>query len=457
MINECFSTKNAVAAELFSAAWCNLDCAYCYIPKGNQTLVDKHKEIIREVKEIWPLVNRLKKIFGTENLELLSHWGSEPSLTIKHFKEFYKVAIKEFPNLYGIKMSSNFLSNTDDIIDFILTFSNERKFEFDVQMSLDGPPWITDNNRRGGATQKIVENMINFISELNQVDTQHKISVHFKPTVSRNDYEKLLEDDNLLEYYKFFDKVLDDLIKANVKGNVLISRGCDMTVVCPDLYTTQDGINFNRIYEKTIQIRDKHKFKHVVPDSNYWFGFKKVALLGNEFFTKQKMFTCSAGDSQFGISEYLHPCHDTFYLPYPRIQEDILNDTDRLHSEHEEKDVKSGRLTKTKNLMTKKIENVNSDELKKYVYYMRGFHDFAQHKVGFAVAMIKEMAYAGQVSECYKNDDMAETLAIFSLSRHSCPTGQMQQVGSMNIQYHTYYRLFGNGLVENFVKRYLTE
>jgi hypothetical protein len=36
-------------------------------------------------------------------------------------------------------MSSNFLSNTDNMIDFFLTFPTDRKFNFEVQMSLDGP------------------------------------------------------------------------------------------------------------------------------------------------------------------------------------------------------------------------------------------------------------------------------------------------------------------------------
>jgi hypothetical protein len=169
------------------------------------------------------------------------------------------------------------------------------------------------------------------------------------------------------------------------------------------------------------------------------------------------MFTCSAGDSQFGISEYLHPCHDTFYLPYPNIQNDMLNDTDRIQSEHEELDIKTGRLNKTKELMTHKIDDLNNFDLLKYHYYLRSFHDFLKHKVNTATAIIKEMAYTNQISECYKYDEMAALLALFSLTRHSCPTGQMQQIGTMNIQPHTYYRLFGNGLVESFLKRYLKE
>src|SRR6056297_694264 len=130
--------KQAVAAELFSAAWCNLDCTYCYIPKHNEKIKEKHQTIIRELKEVYPLIERLKKIYG-ENLQILSHWGAEPSLTIEHFKDFYVQAVKEFPNLNTISFSSNFLQNTQKVADFIKEFPQDRKFEFDVQMSLDGP------------------------------------------------------------------------------------------------------------------------------------------------------------------------------------------------------------------------------------------------------------------------------------------------------------------------------
>ena len=81
---------NPVALELFSAAWCNLDCTYCYIPKHNKFIVEKHKKIIEEVIEVVVIVDRIKKLYGNQ-LKVVSHWGTEPSLTIQHFGPFTRL------------------------------------------------------------------------------------------------------------------------------------------------------------------------------------------------------------------------------------------------------------------------------------------------------------------------------------------------------------------------------
>ena len=446
-----------VAVELFAAAWCNLDCKYCYIPKGNPFLIKKHKQIIEEIKQVTPVINRLKKIYGND-LEIISHWGSEPSLTISNFKDFYYEVLKQFPKFKMISFSSNFMqkSKVDDVIDFIKTFPSDKKITFRIQLSLDGPKWITDENRRGGATEKIVENMIYFIKQLNITSIPHQIRTHFKPTMSRFQYPKMIKNGEVLNYYTFFDNVITKMVNANKNRKVVMSFNCDPTIVCPDDYITQDGINFNQMYEN-IQIIKNHNFNYVKPDFNYYHGFKKVVLLGHELFTKTKMFTCSAGDSQFGISEYLHPCHDTFYLPYDEIVDSFEDDTDRIQSINEIQNVKSGRDYMTRNILCKKFSDLDEKGVLDYVYLMRGFHDFFRLRLSNSIAVIKELAYANQISKCYMHDEMAELLGAFTITRHSCPTGQMQYLASMNINHISYFRLFGNGLIENFLKKFIDE
>lgn len=460
MINSITKQKNAVAVELFSAAWCNLDCKYCYIPKHNQTIIDKHQEIIDEVKKVDPLIKRIKKLYGND-VSIMSHWGSEPSLTIKYFKDFYHRAFKEFPSLKTISWSSNFLSRIDDMVDFISELSphDDRELDFDIQLSLDGPPWITDENRRGGATKNIVENMYDFFEKINNLPEEKikgkTIKTHFKPTMSKEQYVPMTNYDTVYNYYLFFDKVCWNLSERNKKGRIKPTFNCDPTVICPDDYTKQDGINFNKMYETIQEVRHNVTFRKIKPDFNYYFAFQKLCILSHELFTKSKMFTCSAGDSQFGISERLHPCHDTFYHPYEAMKDAYKKDNDRSHSNHESDNVQTGRMDITKDKLTKNIDSLSNKELFDYIYMMRGFHDFTKMRLTYCMAIIKEMAYCGQVSECYKNDDMAELLALFSITRHSCPTGHMQYLGSMNLIHPVYFKLFGNGLLENFVRRWL--
>ena len=49
MLNTFSNESRVVSIELFSAAWCNLDCTYCYIPKHTDFAKSKHNEIIEKV------------------------------------------------------------------------------------------------------------------------------------------------------------------------------------------------------------------------------------------------------------------------------------------------------------------------------------------------------------------------------------------------------------------------
>lgn len=448
------------AVELFSAAWCNMDCKYCYIPKGSQIIKDKHQQIIDEAIQITPIINRIKKLFDPNQIKVFGHWGTEPSLTIHHFKDFYKQAIQEFSNLDEINFSSNFMqqSKVDNVVDFIKTFPTDRKFTFDIQASLDGPKWITDENRRGGATESIIKNIVHFIKELNQDGLYHKVIVHFKPTVSKSQYPELLKNNELLNYYQFFDDVFRKMYDVNTNNNVIIITNADMTVVCPDDYTQQDGINFNRIYETIIDLHNNYQFDFIKPDlGSYYNALRKLILLSDKIYTNQHMFTCSAGDSQFGISENFQPCHDTFYLPYDEINDALLEDIDRTNSMHDIENVEAGRIDLAKKQLCLDIETLDKFNAVKSIYNYRSYHDFFKFRLSYGVSIVKEMAYSGLISSCYKNNDMARLLSAFIQIRHSCPTGHQQYYGTIHLASIDYFKLFGNGLLENFIKRFIIE
>lgn len=232
---------------------------------------------------------------------------------------------------------------------------------------------------------------------------------------------------------------------------------CDPTIVCPDDYTQQDGKNFSELYLQILELGKSNYFNTIRPSFGYYGALEKIGKLAHEYFTKQHMFTCSAGDSQFGVSEYLHPCHDTFYHPYENIKEAFYKDKDRLGSEFDICNVEIGRYDLVKNTLTKDISSMEEKDYQKYLYELRAYHDFTKHKLSTGVALSKELAHCGLISDCYKNDDMALLLAMYVNTRHSCPTGNIENLGSKFLNFIAYYKLFGNGLLENFLKRYLKE
>lgn len=451
IFHEKISFLKPVAVELFSCAWCNLDCIYCSIPKDNDILLKKHNDIINEIKnDPEKVIDRICKFYDEDKIQIISHWGTEPSLTIKYFDKFYDLVLKRFKKFDTISFSSNFISNTKDVINFINNFNDDKVINFNIQMSLDGPEWVTDVSRRQGSTKTIINNIVKFFKGINENENlKHKISVHFKPTLPK-EYFKIMDSEKLNEYYLFFNNVLHEMFENNKNNKINIAKETiHFTIVCPQDYTTEDGKEFSSLYLRTKYLSEFKKYKYVQPFFSYYSAFKRLLDFGNEFFTKQRMFTCSAGDTQFGISNNINPCHDTYYYDIDEYEELLLKDNDRLHNTNEFIRNKSFEITKKQ-----MVHSFDSDNIKnlEYIYRLRSFHDFAKFKIANSVSMILLMAKCGQVSDVYKNIKMAELLAIFSCSRHSCLAQNQLYFGSMNINHPGYFKLFGNGLIENFIK-----
>ncbi|MFW6002523.1 MAG: hypothetical protein ACOCQD_04210 [archaeon] len=69
--------------------------------------------------------------------------------------------------------------------------------------------------------------------------------------------------------------------------------------------------------------------------------------------------------------------------------------------------------------------------------------------------MAKELANAGLISNCYKYDDMATLLSIYINSRHSCFVRQLQKNKSIYLLPMSLLKLFGNGVLERFIRKNL--
>jgi len=449
-INRYFNHPVITAAELFAAGWCNLNCKYCYIPKTD-FLKDIHKVIIEKI-ESGTLLSELKEIFG-EELTHLTHWGTEPTLTVKKFKEFYAEAIKIFPKLNTIGLSSNFMTSPKNLVTFVLDIlPKERSFSIDMQVSLDGPPYITDSNRLGGAAGQIIKNCLYVTKELSDNNSIHKVSMHLKPTIGVGNIKTLTDIDKMAEYYDFFDEFMFDWLE--VGKNISISRSCDPTLVVPYEYTQEDGKNFYQLLLNQLELQSNNYKAISKPESNYFHRFRGKLWFFKEFFTKHSMFTCSAGDSQIGLGDLplaVHSCHRTFYLDH---EEYIGAAREHGLDELTLQGIDTGRNDL---LADSHITNFNNEvKLIKHLYTNRAQHDFAKHRISFGVAAVLELAHAGQVSKCYKDPEMALLLSYFSQVL-DCPIENVSLTGSTMIKPIPMFRIFGNGLFENILGRILKD
>ena len=451
-INRFYEHPPVVAVELFSAGWCNLECKYCYIPKTD-FLKKVHRQIIARIKD-GSLADDIIDIYG-DTLESIAHWGTEPTLTVGLFKPFYEKIEKACPKLKDIKISSNFMTPPTNLVKWITEIIPQNKqLEVSIQVSLDGPPFITDKNRIGGSTGKIVENVLKFTKMLNDVGTMHKVSAHLKPTNGAEDILALSDMKRATEYYEFFEQFMTDWAEANHNKLIDISAACDPTLVLPGAYTTEDGKAFHQFVLNQVKLQERDWKMISRPESNYFWRFRNKKFVYKELFSKQRMFTCSAGDSCYasgdkpGVSYF---CHQAFYMNYPEYYDEVQKyglDEQTMEA------IDMGRSDIVKDYFI--IQKENQLNTIKSMYLSRAYNDFLEGKMSHTIGQILAMADCGQINPVYKDIKLAEQFAYFS-QVIDCPINNIMITSSSMVGSSSLLRVFGNGAFENIFGRIIKE
>lgn len=422
-----------VATEVLTTGWCPLNCQYCYIPK-TEKMKQLHKSIISKIRSgEW--------VESIKNKEYIGLWGTEPILTILAIKDKLDTIKKNNPRLKEISFSTSMILHPRPFADFIIKAGELNIPSIDMQISLDGPEWITDNNRMQGATKKVIKNTKMLIEMLNDKKLSTRVKIHWKATLTIDNIRAMNRNISLIhEYYKFFEELTDELKKLNKNKNVIIENSSAPTLVVPGKYTADDGKELAKFFE--------HLYQFHYPNT-YVYRLLRLWDYKDELH-KVRMFTCSGGDSNIGFDgKYIHICHRTFYLNNREYIDSILN-----MDKYKNWDVS--------NFERGSIENVNkyfivdpNDEFNttRFAYVMRGYHDFLKFRLSATIALIKELAMTGQALPIYLRDDRrAELLALFLHTALSCPMENLLNTGSIHIVPVSLVRAFANGAFEVLLK-----
>jgi len=459
MIRE-FKNKNIFAAGIFSSAACQLKCKYCYIYKGD-LMGDLQKKIKVKLRGK-TFINDLEKVYG-KNLKHLALWGAEPTLTLKEIEKALPDLLKRFPKLKEIFISTNLMTSPKIILSFIRTLAKAtRKVRFSIQISLDGPAFITDVNRIKGAAKKIPENFFYLIKELNKINLKNtEIVFSFKPTLTLDNIKMLNRNvPRLKKYFDYFDLIFQRYRELNKNEHVHIFYFCTPTVAIPGRYTSRDGKSL-ALFFKNLRIlarknKEKHYWKYINGSLNcYTYRFNRSIADLNESLVKLSMFTCSGGKNNFalGINKDLHICHRTFYLNEKKYIDNLLS----------QKDIKNwdGNLLRNKkpnmDLINKNYiaDITNKDNCIKTMYVLRNYHDFTKLKIFYTIAFLKELALAGQCGKEYlRNNNLATLFAIFINSCLACQSENLLNVGVIHFIPASLIRLFANGAFKEILRDY---
>jgi len=310
-----------------------------------------------------------------------------------------------------------------------------RKVEFKVQMSVDGPAFITDVNRMEGAAEAIPRNFFGLIDALNDIDLG-ELKVHFtwKVTHSIDNIRYLVDNpEKFDEYLEYFDNLQERFKKECKNPHVSLAYSYYPTLVMPGKYTSDDGRKFTQYLK---EFHKRGRFTAYTGRLNRLFKY-------NSELHKRHVFSCSGGDSNLGLGQEVHICHRTFYYNNESYVEAILaSDIDNW-------DVSLFRRGTIDFIRKNYISP--PEEILRFRYIMRGYHDFWAFHLSYTKAMMTELALAGQ-ADPMPSDRYLEMFSLFINCCLSCPMENLLNTGSINIQTVSLLRMFGNGAFEEILK-----
>jgi MoaA/NifB/PqqE/SkfB family radical SAM enzyme len=247
---------------LFTTALCNLNCGYCYICKdaaGGLAQIDKDLEqdfandqYIKQVLDYDPELRN--------TIDGITLWGGEPFLHMERFTDHIKAYFDAFPNFNKIMTSTNFtIPNQAKIIEHLLKeigkyYNGNVYFNFDLQISIDGYPEMNDFGRGKGTTEKFLKNFRD-LCDIDYDTSKIILSVHTKPTLSKETMHFLDTPEKCIKWYTFFDTELYQVQKENnAKWNY---HNSVFNCASPSEWTKEDGYTYAKINQN---ILDSQKY-----------------------------------------------------------------------------------------------------------------------------------------------------------------------------------------------------
>ena len=420
------------ALELFTSALCPLNCRYCYIPKCS-AMANIHNDIIQNT-----LTNEQTRIVKEKfpNLRTISLWGAEPTVSLENLLPKLKKFAESINKLDSITFSTNFVNIKP--IKHLLKVFEDIDIELKIQISLDGPDFITDYNRAPGLTKRILENIDELIDFAKQLEFKRKPLIHFKSTITTENMRYMLNRNLIEEYFSFWDELFSSIKEK--ESNMAFILKCYPTLEVPGRYTKLDGETFANFLKQVHSI-GQH--------SDYTFRLIRLVQFSKNLYARHHEFTCSAMDSNLGLDGLtVHPCHRTFFLDRQEYLDAIL----RMDA-YQNWDVS----LLDKGLIDAANKNfvvpIKDNDFSRFAYLGRAYHDFFRFRVSITSAIIHEMALAGEVGKYYlRLPELRELLSIFLHAAVGCPVESILNSGSIHLPILSLIRLFGNGAFIEVIK-----
>lgn len=253
---------NREAAVVYPCGVCNLNCRYCTIDK-NPVLLDIDNELEESFKGDY-YFNRIKEYFSRRNqLKRLETWGGEPFLHMDRIYPLVHQLINYYPYFDTMYSSTNF--SFDDWLNQFMGLMNVfaqypyRDFNYTLQLSVDGPPYINDINRGADVSKRCVANFDKLVALIkdNQFPKNVKLTCTLKGTWDTESIKQLNNKERLIEFFKYYeDTYIDKIRQLNLPN---IEFACNVpNMAVPSPATKEDGKIFANLVRLCREIENEN-------------------------------------------------------------------------------------------------------------------------------------------------------------------------------------------------------
>lgn len=443
-----FKKTKLKSITLYTSGICNLNCSYCYVAK-NKYLNDVHSELMSSFKSpcyYVDFLNRLKEYFYVDELNDINFWGAEPTYGFYDIIPTIYNIVSNYPKIKNYTFSTNF--TLPDVVDRIKYLFNNIPPSKDkkcfLQISIDGPSYINDLNRGNGTTEKIVYNFDKLLESLDYIDAT--VQIMFKPTLSLENIRFLNNNNLIYDYYNWFEQTFIKKMKDIGYTNY---NSVSVSLACPGLYSSEDGIEYAKFLKESFRISHEHrlnvfsipKLKRINSNKD---KFRSYGLTGG---------TCGTGFNNIGLlpNYKVCMCHRAFG--------DFVESYNRESQKYSSKlDSIDNRLFNSENIIDNTI--FPYQELEKYSLQYRAFYLNGSTSLMSSYAiLIKVLADCGQIDTKYSNFDNAlDAARMMKIVSPVCIKDIHQVTGTSYPSYGSLIRLYLNGALEEILnesKKYI--
>jgi sulfatase maturation enzyme AslB (radical SAM superfamily) len=437
-------------AVFYPTAVCNLRCRYCGIDKN--PILQQIDDTLGESFEGDYYFNQLLKYFPEPyQLKKVETWGGEPFIHMERMHPLLHKIIQRYPYFDSMFSSTNFSYPQwlDKFFGLMEQFEQyaPRKFEYVLQLSLDGPENINDMNRGEGVTKKCLANLDALLEQLpTRLPKNVTLVMHFKGTLDNTSIAQLDSKEKIIEYFRFYDELYDKMMAvADTMPNLITNPTIPNTAV-PSPVTKADGLAFAELCKNCREIERENLTQ------NYFKRYKQITPYSGDVpppcqfcEIRSTSLLCGTGSQLLGFlpQNMISVCHEGFT---------------QLYSEYKDFAAKSNRVNEGTINFNQYIAEKGSSILcmteDDYLEYEKFISNFRKEgttaRLVNTTTQILALAMAGEIDEQYLDIENANHAAIFLQNQTAyCIKDNLNVTGSLYLQPLGIPKLLLNGAREH--------